>query len=136
MGREALPSAGVIDSQSVKITESGGPCGFDEGKKIKGRMRHIHTDTSGLLVPALVQAADIQARRRAQRSGLYPPPLCLAAPCCWRQVASGPARTRRLHHPGNQEIRRREGVCSVTPQMGRRTHLRLARPKQTLGEGP
>ena len=47
-GREASPSAGIIDSQSVKTTESGGICGYDAGKKIKGRKRHIVTDTQGL----------------------------------------------------------------------------------------
>lgn len=61
-GREASPSAGVIDSQSVKTTESGGVRGYDAGKKIKGRKRHNLTDTCGYLVHAVVHGADIQDR--------------------------------------------------------------------------
>ena len=61
-GREAQPTAGVIDSQSVKTTESGGLRGYDAGKKINGRKRHAVVDTIGLLFGLVVHAANIQDR--------------------------------------------------------------------------
>jgi putative transposase len=77
VGREASPSAGVIDSQSVKTTESGGPRGYDAGKKIKGRKRHILTDTEGNLVHAVIHTADIQSLPRRR------PGIATAHRSCW-----------------------------------------------------
>jgi transposase len=61
-GREAQPTAGIVDSQSVKTMESGGPRGYDAGKKVNGRKRHVLVDTLGLLLRGIVHPANIQDR--------------------------------------------------------------------------
>ena len=64
VGREISPTAAIIDSQSVKSAEKGrsiDPCGYDAGK-IKGKKRHLLVDTEGLLLCAIVHAADVQDR--------------------------------------------------------------------------
>jgi putative transposase len=65
-GRDPQPSAAIIESQSVKTTMVGGPRGYDGGKKVNGRKRHLLVDTQGLIMRAVVHPADITDRDGAK----------------------------------------------------------------------
>ena len=66
VGKEAQPSAAMVDSQSVKTTDRGGVHGYDAGKKVNGRKRHVLVDTLGLVCLVVVTAASTQDRDGAR----------------------------------------------------------------------
>ena len=141
-GRQEAATAAVLDSQTVRTTESGGPSGYDAGKKIKGRKRHVAVDTIGLPLALQVHAADVQDRDGAPAviaalmatmpsvakvfaDGAYGGPKLMTA------LAAIPCRADPGHRP---ETPRTTRLCGGAAPLGGGAFLRLARSLSTLGE--
>jgi transposase len=109
-GHEPSPSAGIIDSQSVKTTEAGGPRGFDAAKKINRRKRHVITDTTGLLVGAEVHPADMQ-----DRDGSSSPPFTISFRGCDISSPTPFMRVTSCSIPSPNSATGRSRLCVARP---------------------
>ena len=142
-GRSDEPAAAATGSQSVKTAESGGPSGYDAGKKVNGRKRHITVDVEGTPISVAVHKASVQDRDGAPDVILAMPGRRRRSRSCGR-TADIRGRSRRPRwRSAVREIswrpsgnRRKPGVRRCLPPLGGGADLRLDVALQASGEGP
>ncbi|KGE50276.1 IS5 family transposase, partial [Xanthomonas axonopodis] len=116
-GKNAEPTAAVIDAQSTRGSPQGGESGYDAGKKIKGRKRHLVVDTLGLLLAVSITAASVQDREGAhpvveRAMEKYPGIQALyadsgyAGQCAQTVSQCHDIRVQIVRHPGNKNVGR------------------------------
>lgn len=117
LGKHAVPTAAILDSQSTRISPQGGESGYDAGKKVKGRKRHLLVDTLGLLLGVVVTAASVQDRDGAAPTltaacQKYPTLAKLyvdgayAGSCAQLLHAAHGLDVEVVRHPGNRNVGR------------------------------
>lgn len=113
--RNPSPTGAILDSQSVKTAAQGGPKGYDAAKKVKGRKRHLVTDTLGLLIAVVVTAANVQDRDAALPAVDRAKEKVPGLQKLWADSAYAGTKARELrqHHELDVEIVRRSDDRNV-----------------------
>jgi hypothetical protein len=145
MGRSAQPSAAVIDAQPNRASPQGGKCGYDAGKKVKGRKRHIVVDTLGLLLAVTVTAASVQNRDGAADvvAKACPRPLRLSGSTPMGPMgANAPEQSSKVMESGSRScagpaIARPASCMTRSSHSGRsRSRASLSFPSAGSSSGP
>ncbi len=133
-GRTVAPTAAIMDSQSVKTPDQAGERGYDAGKKISGRKRHLAVDCLGLILAMMITPAAVQDRDAARPLAKALVSLYGRLQIIWAdggylgtlgQLGETTSTHRQIEAGGGAPLRRRQRFQSASATMGGRAHFRL-----------